>query len=402
MAVFIWEGKTRTGESKNGEVEGADINVVTQKLRGQGVQITKIKKKPREFNINFSTGSNVSNRDLIIFTRQFSTMINAGLPLVQCLEILGNQNDNPEFKRVILDVKNTVESGKTLADSLKKHPKVFNRLFVNLVAAGEASGVLDTILNRLAAYIEKNAKLLKQIKGALTYPILVIGVSFIVTLVLLIFVIPVFQKMFNDFGRALPAITQFVVDLSEFTRHNVIFIIGGIVGIIALVSAILKNPKGREKFDGITLKMPIFGPMIQKVAVAKFSRTMGTMLASGVNIMDALEIVAGTAGNIVVEKGLLRVRARIAEGKNMAQPLAEMGVFPPMVVQMISVGEATGAMDTMLNKIADFYDDEVDTAIATMMAMLEPLVMSFLAVLLGGLVVSMYLPVFSMAGGIGQ
>lgn len=399
MAIFIWEAKTRTGEVRSGEMEAATVEAVTERLRAQNMAVTKVKKKPKVINIRMPGATGVTAKDLVVFTRQFATMIDAGLPLVQCLELLSGQMDNPDFKKVVVDVKNTVETGKTLAEALGKHPKVFNRLFVNLIAAGEASGVLDTILNRLAAYIEKNMKLVKQVKGAMVYPILILGVSAIVTLVLLVFVIPVFQKMFSDFGNALPAPTQMVVDMSEFTRSHIFLILGSVVGAYVGITTFVKTPQGRELLDRASLRMPIIGPMVQKIAVAKFTRTMGTMLASGVNILDALEIVAGTAGNVVIEKGLMRVRAKIAEGKPMAQPLGEMSVFPPMVVQMISVGESTGAMDTMLNKIADFYDDEVDDAVTTMMAMLEPLIMAFLAVILGGLVISMYLPVFSMAGG---
>jgi type IV pilus assembly protein PilC len=317
------------------------------------------------------------------------------------LEILSTQQPNADFRKVLADVKSTVESGSTLAEALKKHPKVFNRLYTNLVAAGESAGVLDTILNRLGAYIEKNMKLIKQVRGAMTYPIIVVVVSFAVTMVLLVYVIPVFQKMFSDFGGTLPAPTQFVIDLSAFVREYIVFILGGVGGAIFGLITGLKNPKGKAIFDKFILKAPIFGNLVQRIAVAKFTRTLGTMLASGVPILEALDIVAGTAGNTVVESGLRRVRAKISEGKTMAQPLGEIPVFPPMVVQMIAVGESAGALDTMLNKIADFYDDEVDSAVSQMMAMLEPLIMAFLAVILGGLVISMYLPVFSMAGQVG-
>lgn len=402
MAVFIYEAKTRTGELKSGEMEAENADAVNERLRSQGLTVNKVKRKPVNLVLRMPGSSGVTTKDLVIFTRQFATMIDAGLPLVQCLELLGSQMDNPDFKKVVMDVKNTVESGKTLADALRKHPKVFNRLYTNLVQAGEASGVLDTILNRLSAYIEKNMKLVKQVRGAMVYPSLVMVVSGAVTLVLLVFVIPVFQKMFSDVGSALPAPTQFVVNISEFTRHNIMLIIGGVIGAFVGIRAFVASPRGREIVDTMALKLPVVGPLVQKVAVAKFTRTMGTMLASGVNILDALEIVAGTAGNVVVERGLMRVRAKISEGKPMAQPLGEMSVFPPMVVQMISVGESTGAMDTMLTKIADFYDDEVDAAVGTMMATLEPMIMSFLAVLLGGLVISMYLPVFTMAASMGH
>lgn len=401
MPTFVWEAKTRVGELKRGEMEATTADVVSQRLRSQNLQVNKVKKKPFEINIKMPGQQGVTVKELVVFTRQFATMIDAGLPLVQCLEILGGQMDNPEFKRVILDVKSTVESGTTLADALRKHPKVFNRLFANLVAAGEASGILDTILNRLAAYIEKNMKLMKQVKGAMTYPAITLGISFAVTIVLLVYVIPVFQQMFGDFGQALPAPTQIVVDLSEFVRAQILFILGGIAAVVVGFKAGINTPRGRELFDMALIKAPIIGPLVQKVAVAKFTRTLGTMLSSGVPILDALEIVAGTAGNTVVEKGLRVVRAKISEGKTMAGPLADIPVFPPMVVQMIAVGESTGAMDTMLNKIADFYDDEVDGAITTMMSMLEPLIMAFLAVVLGGLVIAMYLPVFSMAGSVG-
>lgn len=401
MPVFLWEARTRLNELRTGEMEAANADVVHQRLRAQNLQINKVKKKPLEIYIRMPGSSGVTHKDMVIFARQFATMIDAGLPLVQCLDILGNQNENPEFKKVIIKVKQTVEGGATLADALSKHPKVFNRLFVNLVAAGETGGVLDVILNRLAGYLEKNAKLTKQVKGALVYPAIVVVVSFVVTLVLLVFVIPIFQKMFTDFGQALPGPTQLVVNLSEFTRDNVGLLFLGICATVAGFTAIAKNARGREILDRVSLKLPVFGPLLQRLAVAKFTRTLATMLSSGVNILEALDIVAATSGNVVIEKGLKVVRQRVSEGRTMAQPLGEIPVFPSMVVQMISVGESTGAMDAMLTKIADFYDDEVDSAVAAMMSMLEPIIMAFLAVILGGLVISMYLPVFSMAGGIG-
>jgi type IV pilus assembly protein PilC len=385
----------------SGEMSADSAEVVNQRLRAQNLQVGKVKKKPMEINIRLPGSAGVTKKDLVVFTRQFATMIDAGLPLVQCLELLGTQADNPELRKVLLDVKSGVESGATLADALGRHPKVFDRLFVNLVAAGEAGGVLDTILNRLTSYIEKSMKLVKQVKGAMTYPVIVLVVAMLVTVVLLVFVIPIFQKMFQDFGQALPAPTQLVVDMSEFMRSNILWVLLGIGGAVAGVTAAMRNPKGKRIFDAMILRAPIFGPMVQKVAVARFTRTLGTMLGSGVPILEALEIVASTAGNGVVEDGLRTVKVKISEGKTMAQPLAEIPVFPPMVVQMISVGETSGSLDTMLNKIADFYDDEVDEAVGTMMSMLEPLIMAFLAVVLGGLVISMYLPVFTMAGSVG-
>lgn len=400
MPVFVWEGRTRVGELKRGEMEAETREVVTQRLRSQQLQVAKVKKKPRDMTIRLPGSTGVTTKDLVVFTRQFATMIDAGLPLVQCLEILGAQAENVEMQKVLGDVKVTVESGSTLAEALAKHPKIFNRLFSNLVAAGEAAGVLDTILNRLAVYIEKNMKLVGQVKKAMTYPALVVVASFVVTMILLIYVIPVFEEMFQNFGSTLPTPTQMVIDLSNWAQSNVLWILVGVVGLIASLAWSLKNPKARRYVDRILLSVPIFGVVVKKVAVAKFTRTLGTMLSSGVPILEALDIVASTSGNSVVEEGLRHVRTKISEGKMMAQPLSEVRVFPPMVVQMISVGESSGALDTMLNKIADFYDDEVDTSIGTMMSLLEPLIMAFLAVVLGGLVVSMYLPMFTLAGGV--
>jgi type IV pilus assembly protein PilC len=401
MPVFVWEARARSGETRNGEMEAQSEDLVRQRLRAQSLQVTKLTKKPMQISIKLPGGSAVTTKDLVVFTRQFATMIDAGLPLVQCLDILGTQNENPVFKKILLDVKTSVESGTSLAEALGKHPKVFDRLFVGLVAAGEAAGVLDTILNRLASYIEKNMKLIKQVRSAMVYPAIVVVVAFVVSIAMLIWVIPVFQKMFQDFGQALPGPTQLVVDLSEFVRSNILFILIGVAGLVVAYVMAKRSPKVIRTFDRLILRAPAVGQLVQKVAVAKFTRTLGTMLSSGVPILEALEIVASTAGNTVVEEGLRAVKSKIAEGKTIAQPLSEIPVFPPMVVQMISVGESSGALDTMLNKIADFYDDEVDAAVGTMMSMLEPMIMAFLAVLLGGLVISMYLPVFSMAGAVG-
>ena len=401
MAVFLWQAHTRAGEARSGEMEAPTPDAVKDRLRAQNLQVDKVKKKPLEIVIRMPGSTGVTTQDLVLFTRQFATMLDAGLPLVQCLEILGSQLENQEFRKVIMDVKGTVESGTTLADALRKHPKVFDRLYVNLVAAGETGGVLDTILVRLATYLEKSVKLVRQVKSALTYPVLVIVAAFVVTLVLLVWVIPVFEKMFADFGGALPWLTQTVVDLSDFTRGNIIYILGVIGGTVAAAVYFRASKFGREFTDRAMLRAPIFGPLLQKIAVAKFTRTLATMLSSGVNILEALEIVSGTAGNVVVEAGLRQVKQKISEGMTMAAPLAETKIFPPMVVQMISVGEATGAMDSMLGKIADFYDDEVDAGISQMLSMLEPLIMTGLSVVLGVLVISMYLPVFTLAGSMG-
>jgi type IV pilus assembly protein PilC len=398
MPVFIWEGKTRNGEVKQGTMEAASKDIVTERLAAQQIQTSKIKKKPTEIHIKIGTG--VSTKEVVVFTRQFATMIDAGLPLVQCLEILGSQQQNVHFQKVIVAVKEDVEAGATLADALGKHPKIFDDLFVNLVAAGEVGGILDTILNRLASYMEKNMKLIGQVKGAMIYPIAVLGVSGAVTAVLLIYVIPVFEKMFKDFGGTLPGPTQMVIDLSNGLRDHM-----GLVIVVLLVGffgmrAVLKTKHGKNVMDMLLLKFPIIGPLFRKVAVAKFTRTLGTMISSGVPILDALQITARSSGNSVIENAVMYTRERISEGRTMADPLAETGVFPAMVVQMIAVGESTGAMDAMLQKIADFYEDEVDTAVSALTALLEPIMMVFLGVVLGGLIIAMYLPIFDMANTI--
>jgi type IV pilus assembly protein PilC len=395
---FIYEAVNRSGELKKGEIEAKNLEDARGRLTSSGFRVRELHRRPFTIKLKMPGSEKVSTKELVVFTRQFATMINAGLPLVQCLDLLGSQMDNLFFKVSVLDVKTQVEGGKTLAEAMRRHPKVFDRLYANLVAAGEASGVLDRILERLSGYLEKNAKLAKQIRGAMVYPALVLGVSLIVTLVLLVFVIPVFKKMFEEFGSELPGLTKWVMSVSETVQHDIFYILAGFAAIRYGIRYVLNTKGGRETFDRAALTLPGIGQLVRKIAVAKFTRTMGTMLASGVNIMDALDIVAGTAGNVVIEEGLLGVRSKIAEGKPMAPALGEMKVFPSMVVQMIAVGESTGALDSMLNKVADFYDDEVDGAVGTLLAMLEPLIMSFLAVLLGGLVISMYLPIFSLAG----
>lgn len=398
MPVFIWEGKTRQGEARSGTMEADNADVVLERLRNQQIQASKVKKKPTEIHLKF--GSGVTTKEIVVFTRQFATMIDAGLPLVQCLEILGAQQQNIHFQKSILNVKVEVESGSTLADALGKHPKLFDELYVNLVSAGEVGGILDTILNRLATYMEKNMKLIAQVKSAMVYPSVVLIVALGVTAVLLIFVIPVFEKMFRDFGGTLPAPTQFVIDLSNGLRANIIPVVVGVTVFVLLIRATARTTKGRLFLDGLMLKAPVLGPLFRKVAVAKFTRTLGTMIASGVPILDALLITAKSAGNKVVENAIMYTRERISEGRTMADPLSETGVFPVMVVQMIAVGESTGAMDAMLQKIADFYEDEVDTAVAALTSLLEPIMMVVLGVLLGGLIIAMYLPIFELAGNI--
>ncbi len=396
---WVWEARTRAGEVKKGEMEALDAAAVDTRLKALGLSPVKVKKKAAELRLP-TIGSGVSGKDILVFTKQFATMIDAGLPLVQCLDILANQMDNMAFKKVLLAIKAKVESGSTFADALKDHPKVFDELFVQLCAAGEVGGILDTILNRLANYGEKSEKLKRKVKGAMIYPIIVITVAIGVTALLLLKVTPVFAKMFTDFGSAMPAPTQFVIDMSNWLQHYFLHMVGAAIALAVAFVAFYRNPKGRKIFDKVILQAPIIGPVIRKVAVARFTRTLGTMISSGVPILDALDVTAKTAGNRTIEDGIYYVRGKISEGKNIAGPLLETKVFPPMVVQMIGVGEATGAMDAMLNKIADFYDDEVDTAVAGLTAMIEPLLMVFLGGVVGGFLIAMYLPIFSIAGAI--
>ncbi|MFN2548483.1 MAG: type II secretion system F family protein [Myxococcales bacterium] len=400
MPVWVWEGRTKTGEVKRGEVEAPDEGAVQQRLRAMALANVKIKKKPMQINFKLPGMGGISNKDIVIFTRQFATMIDAGLPLVQCLDILGTQLDNLAFREVLQKVKAKVEAGSTLADALGDHPKVFDTLYVQLVAAGEIGGILDTILNRLAQYIEKNEKLKSKVKGAMVYPSIVLVVAVGVTVVLLLFVTPTFEKMFKDFGGAMPAPTQIVIDLSKWLQHYILYLVAFVIAAIFAFRAWVSWPKGRQQWDSFTIRTPVFGPLIRKVAVARFTRTLGTMISSGVPILDALEVVAKTAGNSVVEKAIRYTKEKISEGKTIVQPLAETKVFPPMVVQMIGVGEATGAMDQMLTKIADFYDDEVDAAVAALTSMIEPIMMVFLGAVVGGFLVAMYLPIFSIAGSV--
>lgn len=399
MPVYKWVAVTRRGKTIKGELEAYNERIAEAQLKRRNLTVKKIKPAPKDLfeNVSFMQ-PRVTGKDKVVFTRQFSTMIDAGLPLVQGLTILSEQSENRTLKRVLKEITKDVEGGSTLAEAMKKHPKVFDDLFVNLIAAGEAGGILDTILQRLAAYIEKAEKLKSQIKSALTYPIVVISIAIIVIAVILIFVIPVFQDMFSSFGHALPGPTQFVVDLSNFVKDNIHWIILGMIAFIFLLRSYRRTKFGRKQTDTLTLKLPLIGDLARKTAVARFTRTLGTMVRSGVPILDALEIVAKTSGNVVLEEVIYEVRTSIAEGQTIAEPLSETEVFPSMVVQMISVGEATGALDSMLEKIADFYENEVDAAVDALTSMLEPILMIFLGGSIGGLVVAMYLPIFKMAG----
>lgn len=403
MDVYVWEGRSRKGTIEKGEISANNEAAVRMQLRRQQIQALKIHTKPKDIlkSLKFPKSRRVKEKELVVFTRQFATMIDAGLPLVQCLEILASQQENTAFKEILQKVKGDVEAGSTFADALRKHPRVFNDLFCNLVAAGEAGGILDTILNRLAAYIEKTMNLKKKVKGAMVYPSVVLSIALVVVAGLLLFVIPVFQKMFADMGGTLPAFTQFVIYLSDVMRLYFIYIAGALILLGVAFVRWYRTERGRIIVDDLLLKIPVIGPLIKKVAIAKFTRTLGTMLSSGVPIMEGLDIVARTSGNKTIERAILRTKVSIGEGKTIAEPLGASRIFPAMVVQMISVGETTGALDSMLSKIADFYDDEVDTAVTALTSLIEPALMVFLGITVGGLVIAMYLPIFQMAAVIG-
>jgi type IV pilus assembly protein PilC len=401
MPVYQWIGKNRSNKVQKGEMEAQSEDAVRASLMRQKITPSRIKQKPKDLfeNVRFLQPK-VKESDIILFARQFSTMIDAGLPIIQCLDILYNQQNNSTFKKMLKQVKESVEGGATLAEALKKFPKHFDDLFVNMIAAGEAGGILDAILRRLAAYMEKAARLKAKVKGAMTYPLVTLAIAVMVLIVILVFVIPVFEEMFADFGSELPAPTQVVVAMSDLVKSKILYLIGAGILFMIAYKKYYATEKGRDTIDALVLKLPVFGMLLRKVAVAKFTRTMGTMLASGVAILEALDIVAKTAGNRTIEKAIYNVRSGIAEGRTMADPLSESGVFPSMVCQMISVGESTGALDAMLEKIADFYDEEVDQAVDNMTALIEPVMLVFLGVTIGGLVVAMYLPIFKMAGAI--
>ncbi len=402
MPVYVWKGKNSYGEKRKGEIEAPDEATARAQLKRLRIQNLKIKEKPKDIFENIPLFQpKVTGKDVVIFTRQLSTMIDAGLPLVQCLQILARQQSNPTFRKVLAGIQQDVETGTTLADAMRKHPKVFDNLYTNMIEAGELGGILDTILSRLASFKEKSMALQKKIKGAMTYPAICLGISIIILIVILVFVVPVFEKMFQDFGSALPAPTQMVVNLSNFAKGNIHYLIIGMIAVSFIVKKIYATEKGRLKIDAMALRAPIIGPLIRKTAVAKFTRTLSTMLQSGVPILDALQVVARTAGNKVVERAVFRTIDAIAEGRPIAEPLEETGVFPNMVVQMINVGESVGALDAMLEKIAIFYDEEVDQAVENLTAMIEPFMMVFLGGMIGGLVIAMYLPIFKMASVVG-
>ena len=398
---YIWKGKSAKGEALSGEYEADSQNEVGAYLRKRRIVITKIKKKPKDIQIKFLQKKSVGVKDLSVFTRQFATMVNAGLPLVQCLDVLGRQLDKPHFKTVVQQVMTDVEGGSTLAEALDKHPKVFSDLFVNMIAAGEAGGILDVILSRLAVFLEKADALQRKVKGAMTYPIIVLTVAGGACIFMLMFVIPVFAKMFSDFGGELPAPTRFVMNISIFLRSYWWAIGGGSVIATFLYKRFRATDKGEMILDRMALKIPILGTVLLKSGVARFTRTLGTLIGSGVPILQGLEITSRTAGNRVMQKAIQDTSESISQGDTIASPLKESGVFPPMVVQMISIGEQTGALDEMLSKIADFYDDEVDAAVDALTAAIEPLMIVVMGTMVGGMLVAMYLPMFKMSEIVG-
>ncbi|HNQ18792.1 MAG TPA: type II secretion system F family protein [Smithellaceae bacterium] len=402
MPVYLWEGVTRKNELKIGEIEAADELAVRTFLRRQGFKSLEIKKKPKDLTeyLPFLAGK-VKEKNVVVFCRVFSTMISAGLPLIQCLDLLAQQESNKAFAKIIREIKEDIEGGTSLTDALKKYPKVFDELFTNLIAAGEAGGVLDVVLERLSNYMEKAMKLKSRVKGAMVYPASILLISLGVVALLLIKVIPVFRGMFESMGGELPPLTAVMIAASDFAQSYWWIILGILVLIYVIYNRVYKIEKGRWAIDSLLLKMPLFGELLKKVAVAKFSRTLATMLSSGVSILEGLSIVSKTSGNVVVEDALLKTRQSISGGESIAGPLESSGLFPPMVVQMIAVGEATGALDSMLSKIADFYDDEVDAAVSAMMTLMEPLMIVFLGGIVGTMIVAMYLPIFKMAALIG-
>ena len=395
MPTFAYSGRSRTGQTVRGERVAESMDALTAMLRREQINVTRIEPVKVQKDTG-KTGKTVDPKNLAIFTRQFSVMIDAGLPLVQCLEILGKQEADKNFAKVILQTREDVESGASLADAMKKYPKTFDPLFTNMIAAGEAGGILDTILKRLATYIEKNVKLKGQVKSAMIYPIAVIVIAAVVVTAILWKVIPAFAEMFSGLGAELPMPTRVVIWLSNQLVAFMPFLVVGLIVIGFLFKRYYATYKGRRVVDGTMLKMPILGIIMRKVAVARFCRTLSTLMSSGVPILDGLDITAKTAGNAIVEDAVQSTRTRIERGETVSVPLRETGVFPPMVTQMINVGETTGALDAMLSKIADFYEEEVDTAVAGLLTLLEPVMIAFLGVIVGGIVVAMYMPMFDL------
>lgn len=398
MPEFKYTVRTKAGKEIEGELESDDIETAKGLLARQGFAVQKIKKKPKELTL---FAEKVTEKNIVVFTRQFSVMISAGLPLVQCLTLLSSQSENKTFGKTIKEIRTSVESGDTFSDALRKHPKTFEALYANMIEAGEVGGILDTILVRLANYMEKAMKLKAKVKSALVYPISILFVAIVVVAFLMIFVIPTFAGMFDELGGELPGPTKLVMTVSELFQHYTLYMIAGLCAFGYLFKRFYKTEKGQLIVDTYALKIPVFGPLIRKVAVAKFTRTLGTLISSGVPIIQGLDITARTAGQKVVENTIINTIESIKEGQNISDQLNRDKVFPPMVVQMIAVGEETGALDTMLEKVADFYDDEVDVAVEALTSLLEPMLMVFLGVVIGFIVIAMYLPIFKMAEAMG-
>ena len=401
MAIFLWEGKTAQGRVLKGEIEASNLEAVFAILRDRRIRpiANRIREKGSGLDKEISIpgfGERLKARDLSVFTRQFATMIDAGLPIVQCLDIQAEQTESKLLRNTLRTIKQDVEGGSTLAEGLRKHPKIFDDLYVNMVQAGEAGGVLNAILNRIALFIEKANKLKKKVKGAMIYPCTIIVVAIVVVAILLIFVIPVFAELYGSMGKALPAPTQITINISNWVRANCIYMVFALVGIIVAIRFYYRTDNGQMNIDRLLLRLPVVGDLLRKVAVARFSQNIAILLSSGVPILDGLAITARTAGNRVIEKAIMDSRVSISQGRTVADPLRESKIFPPMVCQMVAVGENTGGLDNMLRKVAELYEDEVDDAVANLTALMEPMIMVVLGVILGGLVISMYLPIFQL------
>ena len=399
MPFFIYKAKNRAGRKIKGEIEAPTIELAQNALQRKGYTNIKVKPKPKDlFEGTFLEGK-VRPRDMVVFSRQFSTLINSGVPILQSLNVMAQQTENKKLKRKLYEIRNDVEGGSSLYEAMSKHRDVFDDLYINMVDAGEVGGVLDVVLDRLAGYIEKAASLKSKVKGAMIYPAVVVTVAILVITVIMVFVIPTFAKMFADFGSALPLPTQIVINMSNWFKENIGYLILGVILFVVVFRILYRRVEPfKIVIDRAILFLPVFGPLLRKVAVARFSRTFSTMISSGVPILQALDIVAKTSGNKTIELGVLDAKKSIAEGQTISEPLEDTGVFPPMVIHMISIGETTGALDTMLEKIADFYDDEVDNAVSALTSLIEPLMIVFLGVVVGGLVISLYLPIFKIAG----
>jgi type IV pilus assembly protein PilC len=402
MPLYEWQGKTARGEQRSGALKADSEALLRASLRREGIILTKAaEKKSAEKIEKYNTNKKIKPLAVVLFTRQLATMITSGLPLVQSLDILSNQIEDKNLRGIVKEIKAKIEGGSRFADALRDYPKCFDELYVNLVVAGEEGGMLDTVLNRLAIYMEKIEKLKKKIKSAMIYPISIIVVAIGVVMILLIFVIPVFEGMFKDMGAELPLPTQVVINLSKFVQSSIIYMVIALVIAVFLFRRFYKTESGQRSIDRLVLKIPVFGVLALKSSVARVTRTLATLLSSGVAILESLVIVARVAKNKIIEDALIVARARISEGKSMSEPLQESGVFPPMVVQMVQVGESTGALDNMLNKIADFYEEDVDNLVTNLTSLMEPLIMMFLGVILGGLIIAMYLPIFKIGQVVG-